>query len=43
MIQKDTYKQDISRDINGVIKAGSTEKLAEEVKEYVITAEQMQP
>lgn len=40
MIQEYIYTQDINRTINGVIKASSTADLANEVKEYVITAEQ---
>lgn len=40
MIQEHIYTQDINRSINGVIKASSTADLANEVKEYVITAEQ---
>lgn len=40
MIQEHIYTQDINRTINGVIKASSTADLANEVKEYVITAEQ---
>lgn len=40
MIQEHIYTQDINRTINGVIKASSTADLADEVKEYVITAEQ---
>lgn len=40
MIQEHIYTQDINRIINGVIKASSTADLANEVKEYVITAEQ---
>lgn len=42
MIQEYIYTQDINRTINGVIKASSTADLANEVKEYVITAEQQQ-
>lgn len=40
MIQEYIYTQDINRTINGVIKASSTADLANDVKEYVITAEQ---
>lgn len=40
MTQEYIYTQDINRTINGVIKASSTADLANEVKEYVITAEQ---
>lgn len=40
MIQEYIYTQDINRTINGVIKASSMADLANEVKEYVITAEQ---
>lgn len=43
MIQKDIYRQDIFRTINGVIKAGSIDELDDEIREYVITKEQMQP
>ncbi len=42
MIQKDIYKKDIGRPINGVIKADSTAELTNEVIEYVITDEQQQ-
>lgn len=42
MIQKDIYKKDIERPINGVIKADSKSELANEITEYVITAEQQQ-
>ena len=41
MIQQLIYKKDINREINGVIKADSTTKLADEITEYVITAEQV--
>lgn len=41
MIQKFIYKKDITREINGVIKADSTSALSEEITEYVITAEQI--
>ena len=40
MIQELIYKKDITREINGVIKADSTAALADEIREYVITAEQ---
>ena len=40
MIQQHIYSKDIERPINGVIKAGSETELANEVTEYVITAEQ---
>ncbi len=43
MIQKDIYAKDITRNINGVIKADSKAELANEVTEYVITAEQQKP
>ena len=43
MIQEQIYKKDISRPINGVIKADSKAELANEITEFVITAEQMQP
>ncbi len=42
MIQKDIYKKDIERPINGVIKADSTAELTNEIIEYVITDEQQQ-
>lgn len=42
MIQKDIYVQNIERTINGVIKADSKAELENEIKEYVITAEQQQ-
>ena len=41
MIQEFIYKKDITREINGVIKADSTSALSEEITEYVITAEQI--
>lgn len=41
MIQQLIYKKDINREINGVIKADSTAMLADEITEYVITAEQI--
>lgn len=41
MIQEFIYKKDITREINGVIKADSTSALSEEITEYVITAEQL--
>ena len=40
MIQKEIYKKDINRPIDGVIKADSTAQLKEEITEYVITGEQ---
>lgn len=43
MIQEHIYKKDINRPINGVIKADSKTELANEITEYVITAEQQQP
>ena len=43
MIQEQIYSKDITRNINGVIKASSDTELSEEVKEYVITAEQQKP
>ena len=43
MIQQHIYSKDITRNINGVIKADSKAELANEVTEYVITAEQQQP
>ncbi len=43
MIQELIYKKDITRPINGVIKADSKTELANEITEYVITAEQQQP
>lgn len=41
MIQESIYQKDINRPINGVIKADSTIQLADEITEYVITAEQL--
>ena len=41
MTQQSIYKKDINREINGVIKADSTAMLADEITEYVITAEQV--
>lgn len=41
MIQEQIYKKDINRIIDGVIKADSTAKLAEEITEFVITGEQI--
>lgn len=41
MIQEFIYDKDINRPINGVIKADSTTTLSDEIKEYVITAEQI--
>ena len=43
MIQQHIYSKDITRPINGVIKADSKAELANEITEYVITAEQQQP
>ena len=43
MIQEHIYSKDITRNINGVIKADSKAELANEVTEYVITAEQQKP
>ena len=40
MKQQEIYQKDITRFINGVIKADSQSELANEVTEYVITAEQ---
>ncbi len=40
MLQEHIYTKDITRPINGVIKADSKAELANEVTEYVITAEQ---
>lgn len=42
MKQQDIYQKDITRPINGVIKADSTQELAGEITEFVITAEQQQ-
>lgn len=42
MKQQDIYSKDIFRPINGVIKADSTKELANEITEFVITAEQQQ-
>ena len=42
MKQQDIYTKDIFRPINGVIKADSTQELADEINEFVITAEQQQ-
>ena len=41
MIQEKIYKKYIGRPIDGVIKADSTAKLAEEITEFVITGEQI--
>lgn len=41
MIQEFIYEKPITREINGVIKADSTAALSDEIKEYVITAEQI--
>lgn len=43
MIQQEIYSKDITRNINGVIKADSKTELANEITEYVITAEQQRP
>lgn len=43
MTQEHIYSKDITRTINGVIKADSKNELANEVTEYVITAEQQRP
>lgn len=40
MIQEQIYSKDITRTINGVIKADSKAELVNEITEYVITAEQ---
>lgn len=40
MKQQEIYQKDITRFINGVIKADSQNELANEITEYVITAEQ---
>lgn len=41
MIQEHIYTKEITRPINGVIKAGSENDLDNEITEFVITAEQM--
>lgn len=41
MKQEFIYEKPITREINGVIKADSTAALSDEIKEYVITAEQI--
>lgn len=41
MIQEEIYAKDISRPINGVIKASSTSDLTTEVDEFVVTSEQL--
>lgn len=43
MIQQNIYSKDITRPINGVIKADSKAELANEITEFVITAEQQKP
>lgn len=43
MRQQDSYAKDITREIDGVIKAESDAHIIDEIKEYVITAEQMRP
>lgn len=43
MIQEQIYSKDITRYIEGIIKAASDADLANEVNEYVITAEQAGP
>ncbi|MDE5887527.1 MAG: BREX system P-loop protein BrxC [Muribaculaceae bacterium] len=43
MKQQDSYAKDITRPIDGVIKAESDSHIIDEIKEYVITAEQMRP
>lgn len=40
MIQQFSYKNDITREIDGVIKAESNKRLSHEITEYVVTAEQ---
>ena len=41
MKQQDSYTQDITREIDGVIKAESDKDLGKEVSEFVVTAELM--
>ena len=41
MIQEEIYAKDISRPINGVIKASSISDLTTEVDEFVVTSEQL--
>lgn len=43
MIQQESYIQDITREIDGVIKAESNKRLGKEVSEFVVTAELMRP
>lgn len=43
MKQQDSYTQDITREIDGVIKAESDKDLGKEVSEFVVTAELMRP
>ena len=43
MKQQYSYAKDITRPIDGVIKAESDSHIIDEIKEYVITAEQMRP
>lgn len=43
MIQQHGYVKDITREIDGVIKAESDKRLKDEITEYVVTAEQMRP
>lgn len=43
MKQQYSYAKDITREIDGVIKAESDAHIIDEIKEYVITAEQMRP
>lgn len=43
MTQQYGYLNDITREIDGVIKAESDKRLKDEISEYVVTAEQMRP
>ena len=43
MTQQYGYVNDITREIDGVIKAESDKRLIDEITEYVVTAEQMRP
>lgn len=43
MKQQYGYAKDITREIDGVIKAESDKRLKDEITEYVVTAEQMRP
>lgn len=43
MKQQYGYEKDITREIDGVIKAESDKRLKDEITEYVVTAEQMRP